>query len=144
MKRGIEDAEDSYKAADSMRRFEKGAIHALTALERGLKYCADHPKLLALRKEMESVWEERTAPPITPKLLAVAGAAGSAKTLEEGRQLYTTRCTECHDLELIDSRSIDSWRTAVAGMARRANLNDGQQARIIAYLTAAQNGIGSE
>jgi mono/diheme cytochrome c family protein len=141
VKRGIEDAEDSYKAADSMRRFEKGAIHALSALERGLKYCADHPKLLALRNEMEGLWEERTAPPVTAKLLAAAGAASSQKALEEGHQLYTTRCTECHDLELIDSRSVGGWRTAVSGMARRANLSDTQQARILDYLTAAQNGI---
>ena len=141
VKRGMDDAEDSYKAAESMRRFEKGAIHALTALERGLKYCADHPKLMALRKEMEGAWEERTAPPITPKLLAASGTASSAKALEEGRHLYTTRCTECHDLELIDSRSISSWQTAVAGMARRANIDAGQQARIMQYLTAAQNGM---
>lgn len=140
VKRGIDDADDSYKAADSMRRFQKGEVHALTALERGLKYCADHPKLIALKKEMQGAWEDRTAPPVTPAFLAAAGGGASAKTLEEGRRLYTTRCTECHDLELIDSRSIGSWRTAVAGMARRAHIDDAQQARIIEYLAAAQNG----
>jgi hypothetical protein len=30
-----------------MRRFEKGAIHALSAIDDGLKLCADHPRLRA-------------------------------------------------------------------------------------------------
>jgi hypothetical protein len=137
IKRGITDAEDSYKSADSMRRFEKGAIHALTALERGLKYCADHPQLIALKKEMQSSWEGRTAPQVTGRL----ATAGPVKALEEGRHLYTTRCTECHDLELLDSRTMSSWQSIVSGMARRANVDSQQQARILAYIAAAQTSL---
>ena len=37
-------AEESYEAANRMRRIEKGAVHALTAIERGLKACAHHPQ----------------------------------------------------------------------------------------------------
>lgn len=137
----LKEAEERYEAAKSMRRFEKGAVHALTALEHGLKRSTDHPKLLALKKEMQSLFEERTAPPVTPQLLATAGSALPLKALEEGHRLYTTRCTECHELELLDSRSLTSWRSAVAGMARRANLSAAEESRILEYLAVAQNGL---
>ncbi len=138
----IEDADGRFADADRMRRFDKGAVHALTAIELGLKRCADHPRLLALKKEMSSAFEERTAPPVTPAFLAAAKAKTATPILEEGHRLYTTRCTECHDLELLDSRSIGGWQKAVASMAGRAKLNDAQQARILDYLTAAQSGMG--
>jgi hypothetical protein len=137
----LKEAEERYEAAESMRRFEKGAVHALTALEHGLKRSADHPKLLALKKDMQALFEERTAPPVTPQLISAAGSTAAAKALEEGHRLYTTRCTECHELELLDSRSIPGWRTAVSGMARRANLSAAEESRILEYLTVAQNGL---
>jgi cytochrome c5 len=140
----IEEADSRFADAERMRHFEKGAIHALTAIEMGLKKCADHPKLLALKKEMSAAFEERTAPPVTPAFLTAAKAKSSAQVLEEGHRLYTTRCTECHDLELLDSRSIAGWQRAVASMAGRAKLTDAQQARILDYLTAAQSGMEGE
>jgi len=139
----IKDAEESYEAANRMRRFEKGAVHALTALDRGLKYCADHPKLKALKQEMLSLFEERTSPKLTPAFLKSTGKEGSAAALEEGRTLYVNRCTECHELELLDSRTVSAWRDSVASMSRRANLDGAQQARIIEYLTVAQRGMDS-
>jgi hypothetical protein len=144
IQKDLDEAEENYKAADRMRHFDKGAIHALTALERGLKACADHPKLLELRKEMQGAFEERTSPRITPALIAAAGKGTAPAVLEEGRTLYTTRCTECHDLELLDSRSITGWQKAVAGMSGRAHLNESQQAKLLSYLAAAQNGLSSE
>jgi hypothetical protein len=137
----IKNAVESYEAANRMKRFEKGAIHALTALDRGLKYCADHPKLLALKQEMSSLFEERTSPRVTAALLKAAGKEGAAAALEEGRSLYVNRCTECHELELLDSRTVSAWREAVSSMARRANLDGAQQTRIVEYLTAAQRGM---
>jgi len=138
----MEEAEDSYVAANKMRtRGEKGVIHALSALDRGLRLCSDHPKLRELRKEMQASFEERTAPPVTPAFLAALGASKSREALEEGHRLYTTRCTECHDLELLDSRTATGWQRAVSGMARRAGLNEAQQNRILEYLTVAQNSL---
>jgi cytochrome c5 len=58
--------------------------------------------------------------------------------LEEARKLYTARCTECHDLELLDSRSMDGWSRAMASMGGRAHLSDGQRGKILEYLAAAQ------
>lgn len=131
-------AEESYEAANRMRRFEKGAVHALSAIERGLKACADHPQLRALKKEMQSAFEERTSPPVTAAFLATTKAASKAAALTEGHKLYTNRCTECHDLELVDSRSMEGWSRTVGGMARRAGLSAAEQAKILDYIAAAQ------
>jgi mono/diheme cytochrome c family protein len=137
VEKDIAEAADRYADADRMRRFPKGTPHALTALEMGLKVCADHPKLIALKKEMGSAFEERTAPPVDTAFLAVA-KGGDAKLLADGQSLYANRCTECHDLELIDSRSLSSWEKMVGSMSRRAGLNDEQQAHVLAYIAAAQ------
>ncbi len=131
----IADAEDDLKAAERMRKFAGGTVHALTALERGLKRCVDDPRLKALKKEMESAFEERTSPQVTAAM--IGGGAGK-DVLEEGRKLYTTRCTECHDLELLDSRTMTKWEGVVGGMARRAHLDDVQRGKIIQYISAAQ------
>lgn len=137
----IKEADERFKSADAMRQHgPKGTVHALTAVEMGLKRCVDHPKLVALKQEMSGAFEERTSPPVTPALLALARGV-SPQALEEGRKIYTARCTECHDLELLDSRALSSWRTVVAGMARRAGVNEAQQARILEYIAVAQNSL---
>ena len=143
VQKDLDEATSRYQDADKMRHFNKGEVHALTAIEHGLKLCADHPQLIALKKEMSSAFEERTSPPVTPAFLAAAKVSTPASALTEGHKLYTTRCTECHDLELIDSRGMSGWQKAVAGMSRRANLNDAQQARILDYLAAAQNSVAA-
>ncbi len=139
----LAEAQDRYQQADKMRRFNKGEVHALTAIEHGLKLCSDLPQLVALKKEMSTAFEERTSPPVTPAFLAAAKVSTPAPALAEGHKLYTTRCTECHDLELIDSRGMSGWQKTVAGMSRRANLTDAQQARILDYLAAAQNSVAA-
>ncbi|MEQ1860289.1 MAG: hypothetical protein ABMA13_10160 [Chthoniobacteraceae bacterium] len=141
--RDVAEADERFKSANSMRRFEKGTIHALTAIEMGLKACADHPKLVALKKEMQGAFEERTSPPLSTAMLALAKGAPRA-AIEEGRQLYTTRCTECHDLELLDSRSLSAWERAVGGMAARAKLTGAQRARILEYIAVAQASLDAQ
>lgn len=140
-KRDLEEAQRMLEDANKMRRFQKGAVHAMTAIENGLKLCADHTQLRALKQEMAAQFEERTSPPVTPAFLAVMKVKGPGETLAEGRQLYITRCTECHDLEMLDSRSMEGWGKAVASMAGRANLKGGDQARILEYLSLATTAL---
>jgi len=143
VQKDIAEAADRCADADRMRKIVKGTPHALTALEMGLKLCADHPQLLALKKEMAGAFEERTAPPVDSAFMAAA-KGGDAKVLAEGQSLYANRCTECHDLELIDSRTVGSWEKMVGTMSRRAGLNSEQQARIITYIAAAQKVVESK
>lgn len=137
----LAEAEERWKDADRMRRIPKGEVHALTALERGLKLCVDHPGLMDLKREMQGALEGRTAPQLTAALLTLARATAPMAELEEGRKLYTTRCTECHDLEMVDSRSLGGWEKTVASMARRAHVDGAQQARILAYLAVASRAV---
>jgi len=136
VQKDLEEATRKGADADRMRRVTKGTPHALTALDMGLKLCVDHPQLIALKKELASAFEERTSPPVTPAFLAAAGG-GDARILAEGHALYTNRCTECHDLELVDSRTVSSWQRTIASMSRRAGVNAEQQARMLEYITAA-------
>ncbi len=140
----MEEADGHHKSANKMRQIPpKGTIHALTAIEMGLKLCVDHPKLRALKTEMQGAFEERTSPPVTAALLAMAGSGVVKDALTEGHKLYTTRCTECHDLELLDSRSMSAWRSIVSGMSGRAKISSAQQERIIDYLAVAQRTLDS-
>jgi len=143
IKKDYDEAEGHYQDANSMRRHVGGAVHALTALEMGLKVCADHPGLRELKKDMQEAFEERTSPPVTAAFLAAAKVPTPAAALTEGHKLYTSRCTECHDLDLVDSRSNSGWQKIVGSMSRRAHLNDEQQARILEYLAAAVNTMDS-
>ena len=142
----IGDADGNYADAQRMKRFPpKGTLHALTAIEMGLKLCVDHPKLRELKNEMQSAFEERTSPKVTPELLAAAGSgSGSLAALTEGHKLYTTRCTECHDLELLDSRTMTGWKSIVGSMSRRAHIDEAGEAKIIDYITIAQRAVTSK
>lgn len=131
----IRDAEDRYNAAQSNRK--RNLPQALLALERGLKTCADLPALLSLREELSGALEEKTAPPVTPAFLSAAKTSTAAAVLEQGRTLYVSRCNQCHDLEMLDSRSPSAWKSEVSSMARRAKIDDAQQSLIMQYLTAA-------
>lgn len=133
----IEEAQNLCNTAQKMRRFDKGLVHALSALDDGIKLCADHPALLELRQEMSAQIEERTSPRVTPAFLAAAKTKTPRETLAEGRELYADRCTECHDLEMVDSRGRSGWEKMVGSMSRRAGLSGPEQAKIIEYLGAA-------
>jgi hypothetical protein len=137
VKKGIEEAEELFETANKMRRFEKGAIHALSAIDDGLKICSDHPRLRTLRTEMNAQFEERTSPQVTAAFLSTAKVTTGKETLEEGRKLYTARCTECHDLEMLENRSLSSWDRTVSGMARRAGLSGTEKNQIMEYIAAA-------
>lgn len=133
----IEEAQSLHATAQKMRRFDKGLVHALSALDDGLKLCADHPALRELRQEMNSQFEERTSPRVTAAFMAAAKVNTSQQALEQGRELYTNRCAECHELEMLESRGRSGWDKAVGGMARRASLTSAEQSRIMDYLYAA-------
>lgn len=143
VQRDLDEAQSLYTTANKVRRFEGGVIHALSAIDDGLKLCTDHAKLRELRKELNASFEERTSPPVTPAFLAAAKVSTPRQALEEGRRLYTNRCTECHDLEMLESRSVSAWEKMVAGMSRRANLTEAERARIMDYLAAAQKTVES-
>ena len=141
VQKDLGEADSLCKTAKKMQRQPNGAIHALSAIDDGLKLCTDHTDLRELRKELASAFEERTSPQVTPAFLSLAKVSTPTPMLEEGRKLYTSRCTECHDLEMLDGRTLTAWERMVSGMARRANLNDAEKTRIMDYIAAAQKTV---
>ena len=77
-------------------------------------------------------------PAITPALIANARPDhASANDLATGRNLFVSRCLECHTLPSVTKHSPDEWPTLVSRMSGRANLSASDQCAIIAYLRAA-------
>jgi hypothetical protein len=81
-------------------------------------------------------------PAITPALIANARPDhASAKDLVIGRNLFVSRCLECHTLPSVTKHSSDEWPHLVSRMSGRANLSVGEQAAIVAYLRAASASV---
>ena len=138
VQKDLEEADTLCKTAKKMQRQPNGAVHALSAIDDGLKLCTDHAALRELRKTLAAAFEEKTSPQVTPAFVSIAKAGTSAPMLEEGRKLYTVRCTECHDLEMLDGRTLTSLSGMVGSMSRRAGLSDAEKARILDYIAAAK------
>ncbi len=58
----------------------------------------------------------------------------SLATLELGRKVYTTKCTECHVARSIGGYSPERWRHYVGVMAPRAHLSAEEEAAVESYL----------
>ena len=138
VQKDLEEADTLCKTAKKMQRQPNGAVHALSAIDDGLKLCTDHADLRELRKTLAAAFEEKTSPQVTPAFVSIAKAGTSAPMLEEGRKLYTVRCTECHDLEMLDGRTLTSLSGMVGSMSRRAGLSDAEKTRILDYIAAAK------
>ena len=138
VQKDLEEADTLCKTAKKMQRQPNGAVHALSAIDDGLKLCTDHADLRELRKTLAAAFEEKTSPQVTPAFVSIAKAGTSAPMLEEGRKLYTVRCTECHDLEMLDGRTLTSLSSMVGSMSRRAGLSDAEKTRILDYIAAAK------
>ena len=72
---------------------------------------------------------------------AGTGPSPSIETLDHGRKIYTTRCTECHVARSIGNYSIERWRYYVNIMAPRAGLEPSDRAALEAYLIAARQSM---
>jgi len=138
VQKDLDEADTLCKTAKKMQRQPNGAVHALSAIDDGLKLCTDHTDLRELRKTLAAAFEEKTSPQVTPAFVSIAKVGTSAPMLEEGRKLYTVRCTECHDLEMLDGRTLTSLSGMVGSMSRRAGLSDAEKTRILDYIAAAK------
>jgi mono/diheme cytochrome c family protein len=70
-----------------------------------------------------------------------AGQAGDIWTLERGRKIYTTSCTECHVARTIAHYSPAQWRHYIGIMAPRAGLKPSDRAALETYLLAARESM---
>ena len=70
-----------------------------------------------------------------------SGAKSDLATLERGRKIYTTSCTECHVARRIADYSVPQWRHYVDIMAPRAGLPPSDRAALEAYVLAARESL---
>jgi hypothetical protein len=80
------------------------------------------------------------APPpnVTPSLIASARFDRiSTQELSIGREVFVSRCLECHTLPSVAKYSRNEWPRLVARMAARANLTTSDQRVVTGYLRAA-------
>lgn len=82
-----------------------------------------------------------TAPPLrlTPALVASGRSIhADAEELALGRALFVTRCTQCHVLPDVSTRSEAEWPKVLRKMAPRAHLSLAGEEAVLAYLLAAR------
>lgn len=65
-------------------------------------------------------------------------------TLERGRKIYTTSCTECHVARPIADYSVAQWRHYVSIMSPRAGLKPHDRAAVETYVVAARESLPSD
>jgi mono/diheme cytochrome c family protein len=84
----------------------------------------------------------QTSSPFAPAMVdaRVIRAAGhaNAKTLRAGRDLFTSRCIECHTLPAISRYPASAWPSLVDKMAKRADLKTSERDAIVAYIVAVR------
>ncbi|MEO7723557.1 MAG: hypothetical protein ABIU29_02545 [Chthoniobacterales bacterium] len=80
----------------------------------------------------------------TARVVAAHPGSGSdldVMTLERGRKIYTTSCTECHVARPIAHYSVAQWHHYVDIMAPRAGLQPNDRAALEAYVVAARDSL---
>jgi mono/diheme cytochrome c family protein len=70
-----------------------------------------------------------------------AGQNADVATLDRGRKIYTTSCTECHVARPIAQHSVEQWRHFIGIMAPRARLQPADRAALEAYVIAARQSL---
>ncbi len=84
--------------------------------------------------------ESNSAFPTAHALVASVGNRQRADvaTLDRGRKIYTTSCTECHVARTITHYSVAQWRHYIGIMAPRAGLKPPDKAAVEAYVIAVR------
>lgn len=89
---------------------------------------------------------EQMAPPVDQNLVQLSAALDAPvradeATLVRGRHVFINRCISCHSLEPVNRYSAEEWKTILPEMSEEANLTEGQQADLLAYVLTARRFI---
>lgn len=76
-------------------------------------------------------------PPVTAQMAKTGSHRVTMATLQEGRNLYVSRCIECHTLPVVSRYPAAQWPRIVDEMAERASLQPAQHNAVLAYILAA-------
>ena len=62
-------------------------------------------------------------------------AGANLEELKEGRSLYVDHCGSCHRLHLPTEYSVESWKTKLIEMQKKAKISDREKNLIFGYVT---------
>jgi len=63
-------------------------------------------------------------------------AMPDAALVEAGKSVYTTKCTKCHALKVVDNYTVEKWTGILQSMIPKAKLDETESAQVTAYVTA--------
>jgi hypothetical protein len=86
---------------------------------------------------------EQMAPPVDGTLAGFCRRGGDAEALTRGRDIYLSRCIQCHGLEPVARHSFSDWEMVIPEMADEASLNDQQEKDLTGYIFAARRFLES-
>jgi mono/diheme cytochrome c family protein len=77
---------------------------------------------------------EMAAPPVNT---LATGASGQRRMLlEQGRNIYITKCAKCHSPEPVRNYSAARWTTIIPDMARETKLSSPETQAVTSYVLA--------
>ena len=68
--------------------------------------------------------------------LSVAAVSTDPVVIEAGHAIYTTKCTKCHALKVVDNYTTDRWTGILKSMIPKAKLDDTESGQVTAYVMA--------
>ncbi|SRR5260221_11415140 len=67
---------------------------------------------------------------------AVAAVSTDPVVIEAGHAIFTTKCTKCHALKVVDNYTTDRWTGILKSMIPKAKLDDTESGQVTAYVMA--------
>ncbi len=72
-----------------------------------------------------------------PSVPRITGAANTS-LLQHGREIYVSKCTECHSVRRTSKYSAAEWPNIVDDMGERAKLSPSEEHAVLTYVLAAR------
>jgi len=82
---------------------------------------------------------QQMAPLVSEVVSGIGLAPGvTGQSLEQGRQVYLSRCAKCHSIEPVNRYSDRRWKEIMEEMAVESRLGDQQKTDVLAYVLTAR------
>ena len=80
---------------------------------------------------------EATAAQQAPVTAATVKDVVTLKEMEDGKRLYVTHCTSCHNMKAPYDYTAEQWNRILPNMSKKAKIDDATQTSIRKYLLAS-------
>jgi cytochrome c2 len=67
---------------------------------------------------------------------ATTAVAADPAMVEAGHAIFTTKCTKCHKLKIVENYTAERWTGILKAMVPKAKLDSTEAAQVTAYVTA--------